>query len=105
MALPGKHGETACFQCHQYPDFEGLNNVCTDCHESGHTDWGDDDCAECHDPGGTWDMAASTWEGHAELWDQYKGQHLKVACAGCHFETYDLDPSCTTCHTVPESHE
>ncbi len=88
VALPGKHGETACFQCHQYPNFKGLNNVCTDCHVSGHTDWGDHDCAECHDPGGTWDMTASTWEGHVEHWDQYKGQHLKVTCAGCHFEGY-----------------
>ena len=24
VELPGKHGETACFQCHQYPDFKGL---------------------------------------------------------------------------------
>jgi hypothetical protein len=104
VSLPGKHGETSCFQCHQYPDFKGLNNVCTDCHESGHTGWGDHDCTGCHDPGGTWDMTASTWDGHAEHWDQYKGAHLSVACAGCHFESYDLDPTCTTCHKVPDSH-
>jgi len=104
VALPGKHGETACFDCHQYPDFKGLNDVCTDCHESGHTQWGDDDCAQCHDPGGTWDMTASIWEGHVDHWDQYKGQHLNVACAGCHFESYDLDPACTSCHKTPESH-
>jgi hypothetical protein len=40
-----------------------------------------------------------------EHWDQYKGQHLKVSCNGCHFETYDLDPGCDTCHKVPESHQ
>lgn len=106
VVLPGKHGETACFECHQYPNFKGLNNVCTDCHESGHTDWGDHDCAGCHDPGATWDMVASTWDGHADHWDQYKGKHLDVACAGCHFETYtQLDPSCSTCHQIPESHD
>jgi hypothetical protein len=105
VPLPGKHGELACFQCHQYPDFKGLNNVCTDCHQSGHTDWGDHDCVACHDPGATWDMVATTWDEHAEHWDQYKGQHLKVSCAGCHFETYvDLDPNCSTCHKIPDSH-
>jgi hypothetical protein len=49
-------------------------------------------------------MTASTWDGHAEHWDQYQGAHLSVACAGCHFESYDLDPSCVTCHRVPDSH-
>ena len=104
VVLPGHHGELACFQCHQHPNFKGLNNVCTDCHDSGHTGWGDHDCAGCHDAGATWDLVASTWDGHVEHWDQYKGQHLKVSCSGCHFAGYDLDPSCSTCHRVPESH-
>ncbi len=103
--LPGMHGEQACFDCHQYPNFKGLNYVCTDCHVSGHTDWGDRDCAECHNAGGTWDMVATTWDQHVEHWDQYKGAHLQVACKGCHFQTFtDLDPNCGTCHTAPESH-
>jgi hypothetical protein len=106
VPLPGQHGEVGCFACHQYPDFKGLNNVCTDCHVSGHSDWGDHDCTGCHDPGATWDMAASSWDEHAERWDQYKGQHLKVSCAGCHFETYaDLDSNCDACHRLPESHD
>lgn len=105
VELLGHHGEVACFQCHQYPNFKGLNNVCTDCHESGHANWGDQECTVCHDPGATWDLVAATWDGHQEHWDQYKGQHLKVACRGCHFAGYDLDPSCTTCHAVPETHE
>jgi hypothetical protein len=106
VKLPGKHGETACFHCHQYPDFKGLNNLCTDCHTSGHEEWGNGDCADCHDPGGTWEMVAESWDGHAEHWDQYKGEHLKVSCAGCHFDGYGgLDPSCTSCHKVPENHE
>lgn len=104
--LPGMHGENTCFQCHQYPNFKGLNNVCTDCHESGHTDWGDHDCASCHDAGATWDMVATTWDGHMEHWDQYKGKHLEIPCAGCHFETYtSLDPNCSTCHRAPDSHD
>ncbi|MFC2029496.1 hypothetical protein ACFLWA_02065 [Chloroflexota bacterium] len=103
--LPGKHGETRCFQCHQYPDFKGLNVVCTDCHLSGHTGWGDGDCEQCHDPGGLWSFEGSSWDGHAERWDQYRAEHLKVTCKGCHFEGYmGLDPSCSTCHTVPEDH-
>jgi hypothetical protein len=106
VLLPGRHGETDCFACHQYPDFKGLNNVCTDCHVSGHTDWGDHDCASCHDAGATWDMVAQVWDEHGERWDQYKGEHLKVACAGCHFDGYlDKDSSCTSCHKVPESHD
>lgn len=106
VALLGKHGETACFECHQYPNFEGLNNVCADCHMSGHTGWDDHDCTGCHDPGATWKLATTTWEGHVERWDQYKGEHLKVTCAGCHLETYaDLDPNCDTCHRIPEGHE
>jgi hypothetical protein len=105
VALPGKHAETACFQCHQYPDFKGLNNVCTDCHVSGHSEWGDDDCGQCHDPGASWSFEGSSWDGHSEHWDQYKGEHLKVTCRGCHFDGYTgLDGSCTTCHSVPDSH-
>lgn len=104
VELTGKHGELACFDCHQYPNFKGLNNTCTDCHEPGH-EWGDHDCAECHDPGDAWGLAAQQWEGHVEHWDQYKGQHLEVACAGCHFETYEgLDPGCENCHAAPDSH-
>jgi hypothetical protein len=106
VPLPGKHGETACFQCHHYPDFKGLNNVCTDCHESGHTGWGDHDCAQCHDAGATWDLVALTWDGHIDHWDQYQGEHLKVSCTGCHFATYtELDPGCSSCHMIPESHD
>ena len=105
MELSGKHGETACFQCHQYPNFEGLNNVCADCHTAGHDDYGGQDCASCHDTGDTWEMVGDEWEGHVTLWDQYKGEHLKVACAGCHFEGFSgVDPNCTTCHKTPDSH-
>jgi hypothetical protein len=104
VPLQGQHGQTACFQCHQYPDFEGLDNTCTACHEPGHTGWEEQDCAACHDPGASWDLGAATWDGHLEHWDQYKGQHLEVTCNGCHFETYDLDPGCAGCHRVPESH-
>jgi hypothetical protein len=106
VELPGRHGEAGCFECHQFPDFRGLNYVCADCHESGHTAWGDEDCTQCHDPGATWDIVASTWDRHIEHWDMYKGDHLKVQCQGCHFETYtDLDPSCDSCHDLPRSHD
>jgi hypothetical protein len=106
VPLEGMHGEMACFQCHQYPDFKGLNNVCTDCHVSGHTEWGDHDCASCHDPGATWDMVGEVWDGHAERWDQYKGKHLDVSCDGCHFAGYtNVEPNCDGCHKAPESHE
>jgi hypothetical protein len=106
VELQGKHGELACFDCHQHPDFKGLNNVCTDCHVSGHTDWGDHDCSECHDAGATWDLVAETWDGHVEHWDQYKGTHTQISCAGCHFETYtDLPSDCGYCHTPPTGHD
>ncbi len=102
--LEGKHAETACFDCHQFPNFKGLNNTCTDCHEPGH-EWGDHDCAECHDPGTTWDLTAQSWDGHVAYWDQYKGQHTELACAACHFGTYEnLDASCDTCHSAPDTH-
>jgi hypothetical protein len=106
VELLGRHGETDCFECHSWPDFRGLNYACADCHESGHTAWGDEDCTQCHDPGATWDIVASTWDKHSEFWDMYKGDHLKVQCQGCHFETYTgLDPSCDSCHTMPDTHE
>ncbi|MGD8793500.1 MAG: cytochrome c3 family protein, partial [Anaerolineae bacterium] len=105
MALTGKHGEAECFQCHQYPNFEGLESDCATCHLPGHDDFGGNDCAACHDPGDTWAMVGDAWDGHAELWDQYKGAHLKVACQGCHFEGYELEPNCDTCHTVPQGHD
>jgi hypothetical protein len=106
VELPGKHSQIHCFECHNWPDFQGLHYVCTDCHESGHTDWGDDECTQCHDPGATWDIVASTWDKHQDIWDMYKGDHLKVQCQGCHFETYTgLDPSCDTCHLMPDTHD
>lgn len=104
--LEGKHGELDCFDCHQYPNFKGLNDICAECHTSGHTEWGQgEDCAECHDAGATWDLVAETWPGHINYWDQYKGAHLKVTCAGCHFEGYEGLPSeCEHCHIAPRSH-
>ena len=106
IELPGVHGETRCFECHDWPNFKGLHDICTDCHKSGHTNWGDDDCTQCHDPGATWNIVASTWDKHIEHWDMYKGDHLQVACQGCHFETYTgLDPSCDTCHSLPDTHD
>jgi hypothetical protein len=59
VPLPGKHGEVACFQCHRYPNFKGLNYACSDCHDPGHANWGDGDCGACHDPGATWEPVAS----------------------------------------------
>ncbi len=106
IELLGNHGEIQCFECHEYPNFRGLHYACTECHESGHSDWGDDDCTQCHDPGATWDIVASTWDKHVELWDMYKGDHLKVQCQGCHFETYTgLDPNCNSCHALPDTHD
>lgn len=106
IELLGQHGETPCFGCHQFPDFQGLKYECVECHVSGHTEWGDEDCTQCHDPGATWDIVAETWDKHVEIWDKYKGDHLKVKCSGCHFESYaDLDPNCDSCHQLPDSHE
>jgi len=106
VELAGTHGELDCFECHEYPDFEGLHYVCADCHESGHTEWGSEDCTQCHDPGATWEVVASTWDKHVEFWDMYKGDHLEVQCRGCHFGTYTgLDPNCDSCHSLPESHD
>jgi hypothetical protein len=106
VELPGAHGETQCFECHEWPNFEGLHYVCADCHESGHADWGGYDCVECHDPAATWNAVASTWDRHIEYWDMYKGDHREVECQGCHFETYtELDSSCDACHSLPDTHD
>jgi hypothetical protein len=106
VELAGTHGELHCFECHNWPDFEGLHYVCIDCHRSGHTEWGSDDCTQCHDPGATWEVVASTWDKHAEFWPMYKGDHLQVQCRGCHFEGYKgLDPNCSTCHALPDTHD
>lgn len=106
VPLEGQHGEVSCFGCHQYPNFKGLNNVCADCHLSGHPGWGEGDCAECHDPGGTWSFSGEVWPGHVERWDQYKGAHLDVSCAGCHFDGYEgTESSCDACHMRPEEHD
>lgn len=105
VELPGKHGELACFDCHESPNFKGLNDVCSDCHVAGHEDLGSD-CTECHDPGGTWALSAGTWEGHEEIWNQYKGYHLEVTCEQCHGETFEaVDTGCENCHDVPKNHE
>jgi hypothetical protein len=106
VELAGTHGEIHCFECHAYPDFQGLHYVCADCHQSGHTEWGSEDCTQCHDPGASWEVVSATWDKHVEFWPMYKGDHLQVQCRGCHFEGYKgLDPSCGTCHALPDSHD
>jgi len=105
VKLTGKHAEIGCFDCHDAPDFKGLNNVCADCHTAGHDDMGED-CTACHEPGGTWAPSAGAWEGHEEIWDQYKGAHVEATCEQCHGEPFEaVDPSCTTCHQAPVDHE
>ncbi|MGD8474131.1 MAG: cytochrome c3 family protein [Anaerolineae bacterium] len=106
VELEGAHGELHCFQCHSFPDFKGLHYVCADCHQSGHPGWGGEDCIECHDPAATWNDVNAEWDQHVEIWDMYRGDHRDVACRGCHFEDFaELDPSCDSCHSLPESHD
>ena len=106
VELQGTHGELHCFQCHSFPDFEGLHYICADCHQSGHPGWAGEDCMQCHDPAATWNDVIATWDQHVELWEMYKGDHKEVECRGCHLGDFAaLDPSCDSCHALPESHD
>lgn len=107
VELLGIHSELHCFQCHSYPNFEGLHYVCEDCHQSGHPGWGGEDCIQCHDPAATaWSKVVPTWDQHEQIWSMYKGDHKEVECRGCHFEGFgELDPSCDSCHSLPDSHD
>ena len=106
VELLGVHGELHCFQCHSFPNFEGLHYICADCHQSGHPGWGGEDCIQCHNPAATsWSEVVSVWDQHDQIWYMYKGDHKDVECRGCHFEGFaELDPSCDSCHAMPESH-
>jgi hypothetical protein len=106
VELQGRHSELHCFQCHSFPNFRGLHYVCADCHQSGHPGWAGDDCIQCHDPAAIWKDVVSTWDQHVEIWEMYRGDHRDVECRGCHFEGFgDLDPSCDSCHSLPEDHD
>ncbi len=101
MALNGRHGELACFECHDAPDFRTLSGfTCESCHQKPH-DFGNGDCAQCHADGGTWEQVDVTTFDHTAIWPYFTGAHTTVACEGCHFEGYQgLSPDCGACHTL-----
>ncbi len=47
VELTGNHATVDCFDCHNRPNFKGLDYVCSDCHERLH-EFGNDDCVLCH---------------------------------------------------------
>jgi hypothetical protein len=51
LELTGWHAEINCFDCHDWPDFAGLDSACGECHNRPH-DFGDDNCEVCHTPDG-----------------------------------------------------
>lgn len=53
VELMDNHARAQCFDCHERPEFAGLQYICSDCHERPH-EFGDDDCAKCHTPADDW---------------------------------------------------
>lgn len=93
FALEGGHAEANCRACHFSTEkghsgqqFSELTDNCINCHtdihvgQFGHTRA--DDCLRCH---GFQDWRASKFD-HDHTNFKLDGQHIDVACTGCHME-------------------
>jgi hypothetical protein len=121
VPLVGKHAAIGCFECHQWPNFRGLDYVCSDCHKRPHT-FGNDNCALCHTPEG-WKssaealVAAATGVPHpvagredcrachgvtggTPIPEDHKGR-TNDTCLVCHAEA----PAATAEHPFPQDHD
>lgn len=93
LELVDKHVEARCFDCHQAPNFAGLQYTCSNCHQRPH-DFGNDDCTECHSPAADW-TATSVGDEHS-----FPTNHdgTNGNCTLCHPSGDTSEFSCETCH-------
>lgn len=104
--LNGAHESAECSSCHVNQIFAGTPSVCIQCHEDArdasmsfsHLDAQfSDDCTECHTES-AW--SPSTWTHDMETAFPLIGEHIEVACLGCHtvvpYEEQSSD--CFACH-------
>jgi hypothetical protein len=102
VELVDRHGQAACFECHERPSFGGLEYSCAACHEKPH-EVGGDYCIVCHQPAADWSFVMTAE--HAFPMDH---QGMKVNCGVCHPDGDITTYSCSLCHsetTVAEKHE
>lgn len=96
VELDGWHAETGCFDCHDWPNFGGLNYVCSDCHYRYHY-FGTNECETCHAPSEGWntDSSAEDAETHP-----FPRDHDRFAeyCNLCHPGGNTTAYSCSICH-------
>lgn len=114
--LEGAHIATPCFACHISEDeerwtFRDVGTYCIDCHQDVHENlistkyYPENDCTNCHNS----DSWASVDFDHNKTEWPLVGEHLKVECKACHFETaventppvqtfISLSNDCISCH-------
>ena len=101
VELVDKHAEAQCFDCHQKPDFAGLEYVCSNCHQPpGEPHFGPD-CDTCHTPT-SFEDATLPPELHPV---PLVGAHQRATCEACHVEGEQAPKYvCSNCHQSPENH-
>jgi hypothetical protein len=93
VELVGAHAALECFDCHDRPEFGGLEYVCSDCHERTH-DFGDEDCAKCHTPADEWGTCVATGK-HPFPLDH---GDTRCDCTKCHRGGDTSGYWCDICH-------
>jgi Ni/Fe-hydrogenase subunit HybB-like protein len=103
VELVDRHAEAQCFDCHQKPDFAGLQYTCSNCHQRPH-DLGNDDCAGCHSPAADW---TATGAGEEHPFPQDHGG-MSGNCTLCHPGGDTTTYACQMCHSqnsIQQIHE
>lgn len=108
--LLGKHGETACNDCHTGRNesggrtYLGLTNRCSSCHEDNHNGRFGNNCAECHNERG-WKQVNINEFDHTRTRFPLRGQHQQLECHTCHGDPPQWKglkfASCSDCHADP----
>lgn len=98
-ALHHAHETVPCAECHPDGRFVPIaHETCDDCHGDPHTVRFGAACTECHPAEDTW--LVQKFE-HLRTGFAIEGQHVGLACEGCHLTRPAKNPGkpvCKTCH-------
>lgn len=111
FALTGRHGATACKDCHKTLRFTDTGRDCWSCHQKDdtHKEKLGRACADCHNTR-SWPL----WDFDHDKRTQYplEGKHRPLACDRCHTapapagaKVAETGTSCYACHRKADVHE
>ena len=108
LALPGKHREQPCIECHRKAEMpaRAKPRTCIDCHRPSHpTPAPLARCAECHKEAQPWKKATID---HRRFGFALLGKHTTLGCRRCHQRGAKVEYSpgaCASCHQHRDAHK